>query len=59
MKSWKTTLGGLLSAFGTALAAAPDKITHSIGVIIAAGGSLLLGIAARDNNVTSEEAGAK
>ena len=57
MKSWKTTIGGLLSGCGLAFAQFFPE--HSkFGMFAAAIGSVLLGLAARDNNVTSEQAGA-
>lgn len=57
MKSWKTTLGGLLLALGQVIAF-PEPwgwVNHALTAI----GGLLMGTAARDNSVTSEEAGAK
>ena len=57
-KSWKTTLGGVLASVG-ALLSAGDGIYKNIGVGLATVGSLLLGIAARDNSVSSEDAGIK
>jgi hypothetical protein len=59
MTSWKTTLGGIVSALGLALSQLEDPIYKSIGVILNGIGLLLLGIAARDNKVSSETAGAK
>ena len=59
MKSWKTTVGGLLAALGAPLAASSDETTKQIGVVLAALGAIILGLSARDNTVTSEESGAK
>jgi hypothetical protein len=59
MKSWKTTLAGILVALGTSLTQSSDKTLQTIGAILTPVGSLLLGLSARDNNVTSEKAGAK
>jgi len=59
MKSWKTTLAGILLGIGTPMAAAGEGIYQIIGVILASVGGLLLGVAARDDKVTSEAAGAK
>lgn len=59
IKSWKTTTAGLaaiVAAGGAAVAAYPDINWALTGPAIAAGVGLLL---ARDNDVTSEEAGAK
>ena len=52
MKSWKTTLAGLLTAAGVALIQNEDAILKSIGQILAVVGPLLLGWAAKDSNVT-------
>lgn len=52
MKNWKTTIGGTVAALGTVLSAS-DNHTHKIIGLIATGlGMLLLGGAAKDNNVT-------
>ncbi len=59
MKSWKTTFGGFLSAIGITLSQSSDKVLGPIGAILMAVGTLLIGYAARDNSVSSEEAGAK
>lgn len=58
-KSWKTTLGGILAAGGQfASMALPANLTW-IGHALTGIGTLLLGASARDNNVTSREAGAE
>jgi len=57
MKSWKTTLGGILGAVGLAMRHDPRLAPYSDTVT--AIGVLLVGSSARDNNVTSEQAGAK
>ena len=60
MKSWKTTLFGALTAACAAVAALPDmdstvvKICSTAAPIFAG----LVGLFARDNKVTSEQAGA-
>lgn len=59
MKSWKTTLGGILLGVGTPMSAAGEGIYKTIGVALATLGGILVGVAARDNNVSSEDAGAK
>lgn len=60
MKSWKTTLGGAISALGTYLATVDDPAWLSlVGQIFVGLGVLIIGMNARDNTVTSEEAGAK
>ncbi len=64
-KSWKTTVGGIVLAVSLIsgelykLFDEDPKTEPSIAVIIAAVGALGIGINARDNNVTSEQAGAK
>lgn len=60
MKSWRTTLGGLLASAGQFIPwhALPEA-WHWVGPALTGLGTLLLGLAARDNVVTSEEAGAK
>jgi drug/metabolite transporter (DMT)-like permease len=55
--SWKTTLGGLLSSFGLLFSNSSDPKAHSVGVIAAAAGTLLIGASARDNKVSSEDVG--
>lgn len=59
MKSWKTTVGGVLLGIGTPLAGAGEGIYKTIGLILATIGGVLVGVAARDNNVSSEAAGIK
>lgn len=51
MASWKTTLGGILSAAGLLVAQVPGKYS-AWGNIIAAAGILLVGTTAKDSNVT-------
>jgi hypothetical protein len=54
MENWKTTLGGILLAIGTAALGAPipEKYRWIPGVLSAAGGALL-GLTAKDYNVHS------
>lgn len=56
MKSWKTTLGGVLAGAGLLFA---DQFPQwsKWGLFIASLGTLLTGLAARDHNVTSEQSG--
>ena len=56
--SWKTTVGGILSAALLLVPMLPPN-WQWLATTIAGLGSLLTGVAARDNSVTSEEAGAK
>jgi uncharacterized membrane protein YccC len=62
-KSWKTTLGGILGAVGTVLAAAGAAtgvpLLLPIGAALTALGHLLTGGSARDHVVTDEAAGLK
>ena len=65
MKSWKTTTLGILTLVGAAVAAAkalldndPTTVPNWEAVITAATAGFGL-LFARDNNVTSEQAGAK
>ena len=67
MKSWITTLGGVLTAAGGAIIGArATGLVESvptwlmwIGIILAAAGPVILGAAARDNNKSSEDVGVK
>jgi hypothetical protein len=65
MKSWKTTLAGIgsiLGALGFALVAQFDANPETVpnwGAVISAITAGIGLIAARDNGVTSEQAGAK
>lgn len=59
MKSWKTTLGGTISSAGAALVGSSDHVLHLIGQALVIIGPMLLGLAARDNDKSSEQVGAK
>ena len=60
MKSWKTTLGGALGALGTYLATVDDPAwLQIIGQVCIGLGMLIMGMSARDNGVTSKQAGAE
>ena len=52
MKNWKTTVFGGITAAGMGLASSDDPILKTIGQILAIIGPVLLGIFAKDNNVT-------
>lgn len=49
MKSWRTTLGGILLGVGTPLATAGEGIYQQIGVILATVGGILVGVSAMDS----------
>ena len=57
--SWKTTVAGILLGVGTPLSAAGEGIYKTIGIALATLGGLLMGFSARDNKVSSEDAGIK
>ncbi len=56
--SWKTTLGGILMGVGAPLAGMGEGIYATIGTVMMAMGGVLVGVSARDSNVSSEDAGA-
>ena len=58
MKSWKTTLGAALVSFGTTFGLIYPEHTK-IGALIVAAGTAFGLLFARDNNVSSEQAGVK
>lgn len=57
--SWKTTVGGILLAAAPVAHSALPANYNWVGDALATIGALILGTSARDNNVTSEQAGAK
>ena len=59
MKSWKTTAGGAIAALGAFFSAQSDHTLQIVGQALTAIGTFIVGLMARDNNVTSEQAGAK
>ena len=56
MKSWKTSLGGILAAIGIGLRDNPK--TSAYAPIVEGLGVFLIGMSARDNKVSSEQVGA-
>ena len=52
MKSWKTTVGGILAAAGAAMQASDNATVKLIGAIAGAIGLAFVGVSAKDNNVT-------
>lgn len=52
MKNWKTTLFGGLTACGLGLSQTEDPILKTIGQILVVIGPVLLGVFAKDANVT-------
>lgn len=60
MKSWRTTLSGAIAALGSYLITLDDPAWLQVGgQVLLALGMLLMGGTARDNKVTSKEAGAE
>ena len=58
--SWKTSIFGILSAIGVALVPLKDPAwLTTVGTILAAIGAAGIGLSARDNGVSSEQAGVK
>ena len=59
-KSWKTSIGGILLAAGGFMATQMEgQVVKLIGGVVSAIGALLMGLAARDNDKSSEDAGTK
>ena len=56
MKSWKTSVGGLLLAAGQLLAPGLPPDLAWIGTALTGLGALILGLNARDNHVSTEQA---
>jgi hypothetical protein len=56
MKSWKTTLGGLLAAAGQFVGPMLPADLHWIGPALTGMGVLIMGTSARDNKVSTAEA---
>src|SRR3990167_1300977 len=58
--SWRTSVFGILTALGLALIPLKDPAwLTTVGTILAAIGAAGAGMSARDNGVSSEQAGAK
>jgi hypothetical protein len=56
MKSWKTSLGGILAAIGIVLRDNPK--TAAYAPLVEGVGIVLIGMSARDNKLSSEQVGA-
>lgn len=57
---YKTTVFGAISALGVYLTTVTDPAwIHLVGQLLTGAGTFLMGAFARDNNISSEEAGAK
>lgn len=54
--SWKTSVGGLLMAAGQLLAPGLPAHLSWVGAALSGLGALVLGLNARDNNVSTEQA---
>lgn len=50
MQNWKTTVGGMLMALGTALVSSTGRILQSAGYICLGVGGLIMGVSASDVN---------
>jgi phage antirepressor YoqD-like protein len=55
MKNWKTTIGGLLAALGQAGLAVPDPKVQGVSQVLAIAGTVLLGLAAKDYDVSGSK----
>jgi len=54
MKSWKTTLSGVLMSVPVLLAAMGINLPTEVSQILTAAGGLLLGASAKDHDVTGK-----
>lgn len=52
MKNWKTTIGGLMVSAGLAMQNSDDQIIRTVGGIFIVVGPIILGVSAKDKNVT-------
>ncbi len=52
MKNWKTSLGGIFASVGLILSTNDEPLFSGIGKILEGAGLLLLGLGAKDHNVT-------
>ena len=57
--SWKTSLGGALVAFAPIAHVALPPAWQWVAAACLSIGGLIMGVSARDNNVSSEQAGIK
>lgn len=60
-KSWKTTAGGIIAAIGVGISQSMGDVAwlRTVGEFLQMLGALVIGFSARDNKVTSEQAGLK
>lgn len=52
MKNWFTSIGGVMVAVGMLPSKTGEPLTQSIGTALEAVGALVLGLSAKDSNVT-------
>ena len=52
MTNWQTSLGGVIAALGGVFTQQSDHTVQLIGGVLSAVGLLILGLAAKDHNVT-------
>lgn len=52
MKSWKTSMAAVIAAIGTAFSTSGNPTLVQIGSVLTPVGTLLLGLFAKDSNVT-------
>jgi hypothetical protein len=52
MKSWKTTVAGIITAIGVGFMQSDDPTLQLIGKILAVVGPIIFGITAKDADVT-------
>jgi hypothetical protein len=54
MKNWKTTVAGIVTAVGVGFTQSDDPTLQFIGKVLMVVGPIILGVAAKDLNVTGK-----